>query len=95
MEDLAQQLIGYELDGGWIIRRMRPALISGTGGGACGAFSASNQAGAEVFIKVLDIRLDQDHPEPTLEATAFVAAKTQAKASKVKARVRADRQARI
>jgi len=65
MNDIAQQLIGYQLEGGWTIRRMRPALYAGSGGGSCCTFYASNATGAEAFVKVLDVRLDPQHPEPT------------------------------
>jgi serine/threonine protein kinase len=57
-------LIGIELEGGWIIRSYHAADPLHSGGIFSHGFMARTSSGKESFVKVLDIRLNRDHPEP-------------------------------
>jgi hypothetical protein len=58
------RLLGETLEGGWVITSQRRAEPTASGGCFSHGFIARNAAGAEVFVKILDIRLRRSHSEP-------------------------------
>ncbi len=64
MNGVAKRLIGETIDGRWKIVSERRVDPAGTGGTFSHGFIARSTAGEEVFVKVLDIRLNRALPEP-------------------------------
>jgi len=64
MNGVAKRLIGETIDGRWKIESERRVDPAGTGGTFSHGFIARSTSGEEVFVKVLDIRLNRALPEP-------------------------------
>ena len=67
MTNVATLMIGQQLKSGWTIRALKPTLSTGTGGCFSYCFIATNDVGAEAFVKILDIKLDETLDEPLVD----------------------------
>ncbi len=64
MSAVGKKLIGQMLDGGWTIVSERQPPPTASGGCFSYGFIARGSDGQEVFVKVLDIRLNSTHADP-------------------------------
>lgn len=67
MTNIATLMIGQQLKSGWTIRSVKPTLSTATGGCFSYCFLATNDRGAEAFVKILDIKLDETLDEPLVD----------------------------
>jgi serine/threonine protein kinase len=67
MTNVATLMIGQQLKSGWTIRALKPTLSTATGGCFSYCFLATNDKGAEAFVKILDIKLDETLDEPLVD----------------------------
>jgi hypothetical protein len=67
MTNVATLMIGQQLKSGWTIRALKPTLPAATGGCFSYCFLATNADGAEAFVKILDIKLDETLDEPLVD----------------------------